>query len=322
MENGAMEFDQVTLLPTYRFKHGIPGSSYALEIAQRLGVDESVLLEAKTLMGSQQSRLEQLILDMENRSQMLEQKLSMADRELLKYKELSLSYENKLSQLNSDLKDVKKRALEEARLIVEQASKTIEQIVKEIRTQKAHREVIQDGKKQIAELEREVSVLEKEISESLPSHEAVPREIKVNDTVVLLSGGQVGSVQSLPNKHGDLFVSFNSIKAKVNISNIKLVSRKELNTTSSSFFHLTDKSISTEMDVRGMYSDEAIPLIDKFIDDAMISGLQRLSIIHGHGTGALRKKIHASLKKDTRIKSTRFGESNEGGAGITIIELA
>ncbi|MHB1049777.1 MAG: endonuclease MutS2 [Bacteroidota bacterium] len=321
MENGAMEFDQETLLPTYRFKLGVPGSSYALEIAQRLGIQDSVISEAKSLVGHQQTKLEQLILDMENRSQLLEQRLSMADGELLKYKELSASYNIKLSQLNVEIKELKRKAIEEAKSIVEKAARTIEMTVKEIRTEHAHKDVIQKGKKQIAELEKEISALEKDISDSIGTEKVKPPELKVGDTIVLISGGQVGTVQTLPNKRGELTVAFNSIKAKVHASNIKSILAKHEQTTAASYSLTTDKVFSNEVDVRGLYSDEAVPLIDKFIDDAVLAGLQRLCIIHGHGTGALRKKIHTFLERDTRVKTSRFGESNEGGAGVTIIEL-
>jgi DNA mismatch repair protein MutS2 len=322
MENGAMEFDQETLLPTYRFKLGVPGSSYALEIAQRLGIQDSVISEAKSLVGHQQTKLEQLIVDMENRSQLLEQRLSMADGELLKYKELSASYNIKLSQFNNEIKDIKRKAIDEAKSIIEKAARTIEMTVKEIRTEHAHRDVIQKGKKQITELEKEITALERDVSGSIVSENDKPLELKVGDTIVLISGGQVGTVQSLPNKHGELTVAFNSIKAKIHKANIKSILAKPEQTTTVSYSITRDKTFSTEVDVRGLYSEEAIPIIDKFIDDAVLAGIQRLCIIHGHGTGALRKKIHAFLDIDTRVKSSRFGESNEGGAGVTFIELA
>lgn len=322
MENGAMEFDQATLLPTYRFRIGVPGSSYALEIAQRLGLRESVIIEAKKLVGHQQSKLEQLILDLENRSQLLEQRLLMADRELLNYKELSASYNIKLSQLNNEIRDVKRKAVDEAKAIIENASKTIESTVKEIRSEKARKDVILKGKNQIMALEQEISALEKDISDSLHTDQKLPPDIKIGDTITLKSGGQVGTVLSMPNKHGDVMVAFNSIKAKIHATNIMSVVSKEKQARPLSYSISSDKTFSPEVDVRGLYGDEAIPIIDKFIDDAVIAGMRRLSIIHGHGTGALRKKIHAFLNIDTRVQSCRFGETGEGGAGVTIIDLA
>ena len=321
MENGAMEFDQETLIPTYRFKIGLPGSSYALEIAQRLGMDEKIVSNARSMLGEQKAKLEQLILDLENRSQLYEQKLSTTDAEIKKYKELSQQYETKLQQLNSEIREVKRKAISEAKSIVDQASSTIENAVREIKTSQANRDAITEGKKQLEKLETEIAVLEKDIAETIPSEAIQTTDIKLNDVVVLRSGGQSGIVLTLPDKNGNLQVAFNSIKAKVHISNIKTISTKEakkLNTTSS---FLSDKQSTTEVDLRGLYGDEAVTIVDKFLDDAQLAGLHHLDIIHGHGTGALRKRIQSFLENDSRVKSHRFGDRFEGGAGVTIVEL-
>ncbi|MCK9410234.1 MAG: endonuclease MutS2 [Bacteroidetes bacterium] len=322
MENGAMEFDQETLIPTYRFKPGLPGSSYALEIAQRLGVNDSIITTARGMLGEQKAKLEQLILDLENRSQLLQQKLSNTEGEINKYKELSQVYETKLKDLNREVRDIKRKAIEEAKVIIDRAASTVENTVREIKTQQADREVIRKGKEKIAALEKEVSSLEKDISETISSDRDQSIEIKLNDTVVLRSGGQTGTVLTMPDKNGNLQVAFNSIKAKVHISNIKSVTKKEAKKITVSASFISDKPYTTEVDIRGLYGDEAIEIVDKFIDDALMAGLHRVDIIHGHGTGALRKRIHSFLETDHRIKSQRFGERYEGGAGVTVVEIA
>lgn len=322
MENGAMEFDQTTLLPTYRLKVGHPGSSYALEIAQRLGVSEAVVNRARTLLGDQKAKLEELILELENRSQMLEQKLSIADNEISKYKNLAAEYESKLKALNLELREIKKKAIEEAKAIVEMASSTVENAVKEIRVRQANKEVIKETQEQIHLLEEKISSLESEIFETESKNTNSSLEIAVGDIVTLKSGGQSGIVQTLPDKHGNLLISFNSIKARVNVSNIQSVSKKNDKGSSTTYLLPSEKQFSTEVDVRGLYSDEAIAKVDKFLDDAMLAGLHRVDIIHGKGTGALRKKITLFLEQDSRIKSIRMGDWNEGGAGVTVVELA
>ncbi len=321
MENGAMEFDQETLIPTYKFKMGVPGSSYALEIAQRLGVSESIIDKARGMLGEQKAKLEQLILDLENRSQLLEQRLSLADSEMNRYKQLSESYESKLQQLNKDVREVKKKAVEEARAIIDQASSKVENTVREIKSQQAQREVVREGKNQLAKLEEEITQLEKEIAETITSEARTSFDIKLNDSVVLISGGQTGTVLTLPDKNGNLQVAFNSIKAKVNISNIKSVSKKEARRIDATSSFTTDRAAASEVDIRGLYGDEAIEIVDKFLDDATLSGLHRIDIIHGHGTGALRKRVQEFLQHDSRVKSQRFGERYEGGAGVTIVEV-
>lgn len=321
MENGAMEFDQETLIPTYRFKIGLPGSSYALEIAQRLGINEKIIVNARGMLGEQKAKLEQLIFELENRSQLLEQKLSSADVETKKYKELSVTYEGKLQELNKEVREVKRKAIEEAKQIIDRASSTIENTVREIKTQQADRETIRHGKSQIEKLEQEIGLLEKEISDTIATEVEQAFEIKLNDTVVLRSGGQTGTVLTLPDKNGNLQVAFNSIKAKVHLSNIKTVSKSDAKKININSSFTTDKQFQTEVDIRGLYGDEAVEIVDKFIDDATLSGLHRVDIIHGHGTGALRKRIHAFLENDSRVKSQRFGERYEGGAGVTVVEI-
>lgn len=322
MENGAMEFDQTTLTPTYRFKPGIPGSSYALEIAHRLGISERIVAKSRTMLGDQKARLEQLILELENRSQELSQRLQSTDAEMLRYKELSASYETKLQTLNKEVKALKAKAIEDARAIIDKAASTVESTVREIRTTQAQKEVVRSGKERIARLEKEVESLEKEITGAITAKEEPLPQLQINDLVVLKSGGQTGTVVSLPDKNGNLHVAFNSIKARVNISNIRSVSRKEARRIDAVNSVMIEKEATTEVDVRGMYGDEAVDMVDKFIDDATLSGLHRLEIIHGHGTGVLRKRIHELLQSDSRIKTYRFGERHEGGAGVTIVEIA
>ena len=138
---------------------------------------------------------------------------------------------------------------------------------------------------------------------------------------MLKSGGQTGIVLTLPDKNGNLQVAFNSIKAKVHVSNIKSVSKKEAKKINISSSYIPDKQYLTEVDVRGLYGDEAVEIVDKFIDDATLAGLHRVDIIHGHGTGALRKRIHTFLENDPRVKNKRYGERYEGGAGVTIVEI-
>ncbi len=321
MENGAMEFDQETLIPTYRFKIGLPGSSYALEIAQRLGVDEKIISNARSMLGDQKAKLEQLIFDLENRSQLFEEKLSITDIEIKKYKELSHQYETKLQHLNVEIQEVKRKAIAEAKSIVDQASSTIENAVREIKTSQANRDAIREGKKKLEKLEEEIAVLEKGIAETITSESIQSLELKLDDIVVLKSGGQSGTVLTLPDKNGNLQVAFNSIKAKIHLSNIKTVSKKEPKNLNIYSSFSIDKQFATEVDLRGLYGDEAVTIVDKFLDDAQLAGLQRLDIIHGHGTGALRKRIHSFLESDSRVKSHRFGDRVEGGAGVTIVEL-
>ncbi|MBI2429282.1 MAG: endonuclease MutS2 [Ignavibacteriales bacterium] len=321
MQNGAMEFDQTTLLPTYRFKQGVPGSSYAVEIAQRLGLSQIIIDRARGMLGDQKAKLEELIFELESRSQSLEQKIAAVDAEAKKNKELASNYEIKLKALNFEIREVKKKAIEEAKSIIEHAASTVEKTVKEIRTHHANREVIKDARERLSDLEKKIELLESEMTDTMVEESKKSFQVYVGDLVVLKSGGQSGTVLTLPDKNGNLQVAFNSIKAKVNISNVESISKKNTKETISTSSYSIDKQFTTEVDVRGLYGDEAISTVDKFLDDAVVAGLQRVEIIHGKGTGALKKRIGIFLENDTRVKSMRMGEWNEGGAGITIVEL-
>lgn len=322
MMNGAMEFDQTTLLPTYRFRQGVPGSSYALEIAQRLGIDDSIIQRARGLLGDQKANLEELIFELESRSQILEQKLAAVDAEAKKHKESTEQYEIKLKALNSEIKEIKRKAVEEAKFIVDQASSTIEKTVKEIKTRQADKSTITAAREQLSALEKRISTIESEILENTADGAHQSLKFDIGDLIVLKSGGQSGSVLTLPDKNGNFQIAFNYIKVKVNVSNVLSVTRKQSTSTYITNSYSMDKQFSTEVDVRGLFGDDAVATVDKFLDDAVLAGLHRVDIIHGKGTGALKKKIGLFLEKDTRVKSVRMGEWNEGGAGVTVVEMA
>lgn len=323
MENGAMEFDQVSLLPTYRFKIGQPGSSYAFEIASRLGINKSLLLRAKDFVGEQQNKLEKLLLELEKRSQLLENKINETDTEAIKNKELAKQYELKNRLLNQEIKELKRKAVEEAKELLQNASSKIELTIKEIKAQQANKNVIKTSKSTIEQISNELKHIEKNILGAEPeSKNILHNTIMINDIVTLNSGGQSGIVLSLPDKEGNFHVGFNSIKAKIHVSNIKSIEKKQSSLNSSSHYVSTSKEYTNEVDIRGLYGDDAVIVVDKFLDDALLSGLQKIDIIHGKGTGALRKKISKFLESDKRVKLYRLGEWNEGGTGVTIVELS
>jgi DNA mismatch repair protein MutS2 len=320
MENSAMEFDQNSLLPTYRFRVGVPGSSYALEIAKRLGISSSLISEAEAMAGDQKSHLEKLILDLENRSQALSKQIEVIDAEKLQLNELTRNYETKLKGLQQELKLIKSKAVEEAKAIITKANSVIERSVKEIKQQQAEKTAIREAKREIRDLEVEISLAERALGEIETGAEDKNVGMMKGSFVRLKTSSQVGAVVQAPDANGLLQVAFDNLKMRVHLNDVILL--KEQPTTSrSSVPFFTEGKPQREIDVRGLYGDEAIEAVDKFIDNATLTGLHRVDIIHGKGSGVLRKKISAYLILDKRIKSHRLGEWNEGGAGVTVIEL-
>ena len=322
MENGAMEFDQATLTPTFNFRFGVPGSSYALEIARRLGVPPSLISDAEKMAGEQKSRLERLIVDLENRAQALSKQLAIVDSEKLKYNELIQSYETKLRGLRGEIRLIKSKAIEEAKEIIGKANSIIEKSVKEIKLRQADRVSIVESKHEIKLLETEIDAMEtalNEIGSTAPELED-NRTIAKGTTIRLKSNSQIGEVLQPPDANGLLQVAFDSLKMRIHVNDIVPIKKPKAPLQSFTPINL-EGDPKHEIDVRGLYGDEALQLVDKFIDSAILAGLHQVDIIHGKGSGALRKKISSFLQSDSRINSHRFGEWNEGGMGVTIVAL-
>ena len=322
MENGAMEFDQTTLTPTFNFRFGVPGSSYALEIARRLGVPPAIISDAEKMAGEQKSRLEKLIVDLESRSQFIAKQLAIIDAEKLKFKELISNYEIKLKGSREEIKSLKSKAVEEAKEIVNKANSIIEKSIREIRQHQADKHSIVESKQDIKMLENEILVMEKaldEIESGAPGFTEYSKITK-GTTVRLRSNSQIGEVLQPPDANGILQVAFDNLKIKIHANDVVPISRTEKR--GQSFAPVLLEAVpQREIDVRVLYGDEALQAVDKFIDSAIYTGLHRVDIIHGKGSGALRKKITSFLESDSRIKSHHFGEWNEGGMGVTIVDL-
>jgi DNA mismatch repair protein MutS2 len=321
VQNSAMEFNQASLQPTYRFRVGIPGSSYALVIARRLGMSEQVLRDAQAMLGDQQSNLERLLLDLENRLQEAENERNALALERLDGKKLHDEYETKLKHLKQEVKDVKAQALRHAQEIIDRAHAAIENSVREIKLQNAEKSIVKQWRQEIESIDDFIQKETAALGEPGAPADAALGEIAIGDDVQLASNRQTGKALTRPDAQGNLTVAFNSVKMKVNVSQLAAGSSspKAAEADASSYF---SKPVSaTEIDLRGMYGDEAVAVVDKFIDDAGMSGLHRIDIIHGKGTGALRKRIHMFLKEDKRVISFKLGEWNEGGSGVTVVEL-
>lgn len=320
VENGAMEFDQATLTPTYRFKAGIPGSSYALEMAERLGFAPQLMGRARQALGQQQTKLEALIADLESSSQRYRKDLEDVLAEKVRLDDLVRKYEAKTSSLAAELKEAKRKALEEAEAIVETANATIELSIKEIRERGADKQVVKAARENVTRLKENIAVQQEEVGP--PEQEAPPDDLAAGSIVTLAGGTDAGEIESVAGDGKTAVVIFGNLKMRVSTADLR-PGRKRNSGTRSSFSMPTEKpaEVKQDLDVRGMTGDEALPLVDKFIDDAVLAGLHRIDIIHGKGTGALRKKVTDFLAAHPRVKSYRLGEWNEGGTGATVVEL-
>ncbi len=319
VENGAMEFDQAALTPTYRFRSGIPGSSYALEMAQRIGFPPEILSVSRAYLGHQQVRLDALIAQLETSEQRARHQAEAIAAEKAELDRMVREYESRMASLSAEVRDLKRRAVQEAGIIVERANAAIERSVREIRETAAERETVKSARRQVEEIKRSLAAERKETEEA--EEQAAPDALSVGGLVSLGGGSDTGEVMAIAPDGKTATVVFGTVKMRVRVSDLHPTARRPRARQLSQETDEKPQAVETDLDIRGMTGDEALPLVDKFLDNALLAGLHRVDIIHGKGTGALRKRIGEFLARHPRVKTFRLGEWNEGGTGATVVEL-
>ncbi|WP_353892647.1 endonuclease MutS2 [Proteinivorax hydrogeniformans] len=328
VENASVEFDSKTLRPTYRLLVGIPGKSNAFEISKRLGLSDEIVDKAKKVMGTQNTKVDNMIEDLEQKRMAYESKAKALERQKEEVERVKSKYINENEQLKQKRKNVLEKSKEEARDIVRQAKKESEQLVKEIRKLKRQGSEMVQG-----DLDRKLTTygqrLKKTIDKDLYSGEkekgnVTADKIKKGEQVKLLDVNQKGTILSLPDSEGKVLCQVGIMKVKTPISNLQLL---QSNQKPSTTVYTPGKGASAQssaknsLDLRGENVEEGILKVDKFLDEAFVAGLKEVTIIHGKGTGALREGITSYLKKHPHVDSTRFGGFKEGGQGASIVTL-
>lgn len=325
VENGSCEFDVETLRPTYRLLIGIPGKSNALEISKRLGVDNEIILKAQQLLNTERVRFEDTIGELEKVRQEVEkerlkaveisQKISI-EREILKKEKAKFQKEcqAKLQQAMAKSSEIVAKTKYKADEVLKMAEK--------IQKEKNYSEYsIRGLKKDIDELDN----IANPVVQKRPENYKLPRKLKVGDNVLIFDIDKKGVITDISKDGKSVTVLAGIIKTKVPIDNVKLIDSEDKKTPIKRVIKSTsnkmNSAVKRELDLRGQTALEAIMEIDKFIDNALLMGVNQLTIIHGKGTGKLRREIHNHLKKNKYIKSYRLGTFSEGESGVTIVEL-
>lgn len=329
VENASCEFSVETLRPTYRLLIGIPGKSNAFAISSKLGLPDHIIEDAKRHITEDKESFEDLLADLENSRLTIEKERA----EITTYKEEIKNLKKKLESKQEKIEESKARILreanEEAREILQNAKDLADETIRTF--QKA------DAGVSIKELERSRQKVRDKISEKndklsvqndRSSHRILkPGQLRLGDSVRIVSMGLKGTVSSLPDKNGRLFVQCGIIRSQVSLSDLVLIEDETVNTakmqrSSSGKLKMSKTySVSTEINLLGKTVDEAIAELDKYLDDAYLAHLPSVRIVHGKGTGALRNAVHNYLRKNRIIKSYRLGEFGEGDAGVTIAEF-
>ncbi len=329
VSNASCEFDVETLRPTYRLLIGIPGKSNAFAISSKLGLPDYIIEDAKKRIGEQDKSFEDLISDLEvSRVTTLKEQ-----DEISKYKQEIEQLKKSLAKKSESLDANRERLLKEAK---EQAAKVLQE-AKEFADQSIRRynKWLQEGGN-IKDMENERGILRDRISSSEDAlkKEAVKKSntpsvksLKLGDPVNVISLGLKGTVSSLPNAKGDLYVQMGILRSQVNIKDIELLEEEDIvapgysKTQSGKIKMSKSASIHPDINLIGKTVDEALSDLDKYLDDAYLAHLPQVTVIHGRGTGALKNAIHTHLKKLSYVKSFRLGAFGEGDQGVTIVEF-
>lgn len=327
--NASCEFDIETLRPTYRLLIGIPGKSNAFAISSKLGLPDYIINDARNLIGKQDRSFEDLLSDLEASRVTIEKE----QNEIRRYKEEIEALKRNLKKKSETLDNSRDRLIAEAK---EQASAILNE-AKEFADQsiRKYNKWMQGGGS-IKDMEQERSSLRDKISDSStalgkrkgkPKNKASIDTLKVGDPINVISLGLKGTVKSLPNAKGDLYVQMGILNSQVNINDIELLEEEVdtspvRNKTQSGKIRIQKSmSISPEINLIGKTVDEALFELDKYLDDAYLAHLPLVTVIHGRGTGALKNAIHKHLKGIKYVKSYRLGEFGEGNHGVTLVEF-
>ena len=329
VQNASCEFSVETLRPTYRLLIGIPGKSNAFAISSRLGLPDYIIEDAKRHITQDKESFEDLLADLENSRLTIEKERAEIEAYREEVKTLKQRLEAKQEKLDESRARILREANEEAREILQDAKDVADETIRTF--QKA------DAGVSMKELERSRQKVRDKISEKndrlslksdRPTHKVLkPGQIRPGDSVKIISMGLKGTVSSLPDKNGKLFVQCGIIRSQVSLDDLVLIEEETINTgklqrsSSGSLKMSKTYSVSTEINLLGKTVDEALAELDKYLDDAYLAHLPSVRIVHGKGTGALRKAVHNYLRRNKIIRSYRLGEFGEGDAGVTIAEF-
>ena len=332
VENACCEFNVETLSPTYRLLIGIPGKSNAFAISSKLGLAANIIDDAK-------SRLSDKDVDFEDMLANLEASRITIEKEQLEIKKYKAEVENlkkKLTDKNEKLDarrdEILRKANEEAVQILKEAKDLADETIRHFNKYGQGQAPMSKMEKERSKVRDKMNKSEKNLSmkkKEMINHK-VPKKLRIGDSVKVLSMNLKGTVHTLPNAKGDLYVQMGILRSLVNINDLVLIddestspiAKKYGGGSSSGKIKMSKSaSVSTEINLIGMTVDEAIAHLDKYLDDAYIAHLPSVRIVHGKGTGALRSAVHAHLKRQKYVKSFRLGEAGEGDAGVTIAEF-
>ena len=342
VENACCEFNVETLQPTYRLLIGVPGKSNAFAISKKLGLPDYIIDEAKNHLEAKDVSFEDLLASLESSRLTIEKEQA----EINAYKDEVAKLKSRLTQKEERLDERKDKvicnAAEEAQRILREAKETADQTIKQINKLAAGAGLNKELEEQRSRLRDQLKKADDKLAVKAkgPSQPISPKKLKIGDGVKVLSMNLKGTVSTLPNAKGDLYVQMGILRSLVNIKDLELLDEKEISATlgdgssisyggkapakgkgsgSSQIKVSKSSTISTEVNLIGMTVDEALPVMEKYLDDAYLAHLPSVRVVHGRGTGALKNAVHKRLRQLKYVKEFRLGQFGEGDSGVTVV---
>ncbi len=328
VENACCEFDVESLRPTYKLLIGIPGKSNAFAISSKLGIPDSIIEKAKSQIGKQERSFEDLITDLEKSRITIEKEQAQIESYKEEIKSLKEQLTRKHEKIDASKDKILRDANERAKEILQEAKDTADETIRMM--QKAGQSGVsmkelekkrQNVRDKINEKNQKLSVTAK-----VALHKQLkPSQVKLGDKVKIVSMGLTGIVNALPDNKGNMFIQCGIMRTKANISDLIIVEEEEITSksiqrTGAGKIKMSKSfQVSPEINLLGQTVDEALSVLDKYLDDAYLAHLPSVRVVHGKGTGALRQGVHNYLKRSPYVDSYRLGEIGEGDAGVTIV---
>ena len=329
VENACCEFDVASLRPTYRLLIGIPGKSNAFAISQKLGLSKDIIEAAKEQISAEKESFEDVISNLEHSRLAIEKEQKEIEAYKKEIKALKEQLASKRDRLDDSRDKILREANEQARTILQEAKEVADETIRSMT--KAGLNTVSDLERQRQKVRDQINKKNEKLAmksaNQAPKKILTEKDIRIGDSIKVISSGFTGTISSLPDKKGNLFVQCGIIRSQVNIKDLQLIQEEPekkpvLQRTNTGNIKMSKSfGISPEINLLGSTVDEALAKLDKYLDDAYLAHLGSVRIVHGKGTGALRTAVHQYLKRASYVKSFRLGEHGEGDAGVTIAEF-
>lgn len=331
VENGCCEFNVETLRPTYRLLIGVPGKSNAFAISEKLGLPDYIIEEAKEHLTSQDEDFEDVISDLESSRATIEREQQEIDRYKKEIEALKNTLERKEDRLESSREAILQKAREDAQAILREAKEYADDTIRKYNKLGKESDASKKMEQERAKLREKMSANEKNMglkAPRKPTRELTAKDLRIGDSVKVLSMNLKGTVSTKPDARGNLYVQMGILRSQVNIKDLEKLEEEsaykpqtKTRSGGSQVKMAKSYSVSAEINLIGMTSDEALVELDKYLDDAYLAHLSPVRVVHGKGSGILRKAVHQYLRRQKHVASYRLGEYGEGDAGVTIVEF-